>query len=130
MVPRKGGLRAIQANPPSLPPWVTEADVDIYVENFKRTGYRGGLNWYRNIDRNWQLLAPFSRSKIMVPAMLIAGDRDLVLGFRGMDRVISNLRNDVPKLQKNLILQGCGHWTQQERPQEVNQAIIEFLQLL
>jgi pimeloyl-ACP methyl ester carboxylesterase len=68
--------------------------------------------------------------KIMVPAMLIAGDRGLVLGFRGMDRVISNLRNDVPKLQKTLILQGCGHWTQQERPQEVNQAIIEFLQLL
>lgn len=130
MVPRKGGLRAIQANPPSLPPWVTEADVDIYVENFKRTGYRGGLNWYRNIDRNWQLLAPFSGSKITVPAMLIAGDRDLVLGFRGMDQVISNLRNDVPKLQKTLILQGCGHWTQQERPQEVNQAIIEFLQLL
>jgi pimeloyl-ACP methyl ester carboxylesterase len=130
MVPRKGGLRAIQASPPSLPPWVTEADVDIYVENFKRTGYRGGLNWYRNIERNWQLLAPFSGSKIVVPAMLIAGDRDLVLGFRGMDQVISHLRNDVPKLQKNLILPGCGHWTQQERPQEVNQAIIEFLQLL
>jgi pimeloyl-ACP methyl ester carboxylesterase len=62
--------------------------------------------------------------------MLIAGDRDLVLGFRGMGQVISNLRNDVPKLQKTLILQGCGHWTQQERPQEVNQAIVEFLQQL
>jgi pimeloyl-ACP methyl ester carboxylesterase len=130
MVPWHGGLRAIQVNPAFLPPWVTEADVDIYVENFKRTGYRGGLNWYRNIERNWQLLAPFSGSKITVPAMLIAGDRDLVLGFRGMDQVISNLRNDVPKLQKTLILPGCGHWTQQERPLEVNQAIIEFLQLL
>jgi len=130
MLPRKGGLSAILVNPASLPPWLTEADVDVYVDNFKRTGYRGGLNWYRNIDRNWQLLAPFSRSKITVPAILIAGDRDLVLAFRGMDQVISNLRNDVPKLQKTLILPGCGHWTQQERPQEVSGAIIDFLMQL
>jgi pimeloyl-ACP methyl ester carboxylesterase len=130
MVPRKGGLMATLVNPASLPPWLTEADVDVYVDNFTRTGYRGGLNWYRNIDRNWQLLAPFSGSKITVPAMLIAGDRDLVLAFRGMDQVISNLRNDVPRLQKTLILPGCGHWTQQERPQEVNQAIIDFLKQL
>jgi len=130
MVPRKGGIRAIQVNPASLPPWLTEADVDVYVDNFKRTGYRGGLNWYRNIDRNWELVAPFSGLKISVPAILIAGDRDLVLGFSGMNQVISNLRNDVPKLQKTLILSGCGHWTQQERPQEVNEAIIDFLKQL
>jgi pimeloyl-ACP methyl ester carboxylesterase len=127
MVPRKGGLIATLLNPSSLPPWLTEADVDVYVDQFKRTGYRGGLNWYRNIDRNWQLLAPFSGSKVTVPAMLIAGDRDLVLAFRGMDQVIANLRNDVPRLQKTLILPGCGHWTQQERPHEVNEAMIEFL---
>jgi pimeloyl-ACP methyl ester carboxylesterase len=76
------------------------------------------------------LLAPFSGLKITVPALLIAGDRDLVLAFRGMDQVMSNLRNDVPKLHKTLILPGCGHWTQQERPQEVNEAMIEFLTLL
>ena len=128
MVPRKAGLSLV--NPPSLPPWLTEADVDVYVDQLKRTGYRGGLNWYRNIDRNWQLLAPFSGLKVTVPAILIAGDRDLVLAFRGMDQVISNLRNDVPKLQKTLILPECGHWTQQERPQEVNEAMIEFLKLL
>jgi pimeloyl-ACP methyl ester carboxylesterase len=130
MVPRKGGLLANWVNPDSLPPWLSEADVDVYVDQFKRTGYRGGLNWYRNIDRNWELLAPFSGSKIAVPALLIAGDRDLVLAFRGMDQVISNLRNDVPKLQNTLILPGCGHWTQQERPEEVNEAMIEFLKLL
>jgi pimeloyl-ACP methyl ester carboxylesterase len=130
MLPRKGGLRAILVNPTSLPPWLTEADVDVYADNFKRTGYRGGLNWYRNIDHNWQLLSPFSGLKITVPAILIAGDRDLVLAFSDMDQVISNLRNDVPKLQKTLILSGCGHWTQQERPQEVNGAIIDFLMQL
>jgi pimeloyl-ACP methyl ester carboxylesterase len=127
MVPRKGGMMANWVNPTSLPPWLTEADVEIYVDQFKRTGYRGGLNWYRNIDRNWELMAPFAGLKITVPALLIAGDRDVVLAFRGMDCVIANLSQSVPKLQKALILPGCGHWTQQERPQEVNEAMLEFL---
>ena len=130
MVPRKGGMMANRVNPTSLPPWLTEADVKVYVDQFKRTGYRGGLNWYRNIDRNWELMAPFAGLKITVPALLIAGDRDLVLAFRGMDQVISNLPKNVPKLQKTLILPGCGHWTQQERPREVNDAMIAFLQRL
>ena len=130
MVPRKGGMMANRVNPTSLPPWLTEADVEVYVDQFERTGYRGGLNWYRNIDRNWELMAPFAGLKITVPALLIAGDRDLVLAFRGMDQVISNLPKNVPKLQKTLILPGCGHWTQQERPREVNDAMIAFLQRL
>ena len=75
-------------------------------------------------------MAPFAGLKITVPALLIAGDRDLVLAFRGMDQVIANLPKNVSKLQKTLILSGCGHWTQQERPQEVNEAMIEFLRRL
>ncbi|MBV9873720.1 MAG: alpha/beta hydrolase [Verrucomicrobia bacterium] len=127
MVPRQGGMMANWVNPTALPPWLTEADVEVYVDQFKRTGYRGGLNWYRNIDRNWELMAPFAGLKITVPALLIAGDRDVVLAFSGMDYVIANLSQSVPKLQKTLILPGCGHWTQQERPQEVNEAMLEFL---
>jgi pimeloyl-ACP methyl ester carboxylesterase len=130
MVRRKGGMMANWVNPTSLPSWLTEADIGIYVDLFNRTGYRGGLNWYRNIDRNSELMAPFVGSKITVPALLIAGDRDIVLAFRGMDQVIANLPKNVPKLQKTLILPGCGHWTQQERPQEVNEAIIDFLRHL
>src|ERR1700738_4482205 len=68
MVPRKGGLLTSMANPASLPPWLTEADVDFYVGEFARTGYRGGLNWYRNIDRNWELLAAFAGARVTVPA--------------------------------------------------------------
>ena len=127
MVPRKGGIMANRINPTSLPPWLTEADIEVYVEQFERTGYRGGLNWYRNIDRNWQLTASFAGLKIKVPALFIAGDRDLVLAFRGMEQVISALPKNVPKLQKTLILPGCGHWTQQERPQETNEAMLAFL---
>jgi pimeloyl-ACP methyl ester carboxylesterase len=130
MVPRKGGMMATWANPTSLPPWLTETDLEIYANQFKRTGYRGGLNWYRNIDRNWELMAPFADLKITVPALLIAGDRDIVLAFRGMDQIVANLSKYVPKLQRTLILPGCGHWTQQERPSEVNEVMLEFLRHL
>jgi pimeloyl-ACP methyl ester carboxylesterase len=130
MVPREAGVMENLVDPTSLPPWLTEADVEVYVEQFERTGFRGGLNWYRNMDRNWELLAPFAGLKITVPALLVAGDRDIALAFRGMDQVISELPKNVPKLQKTLILPGCGHWTQQERRQEVNKAMLEFLRQL
>jgi pimeloyl-ACP methyl ester carboxylesterase len=131
MVPRQGGLLARWAaefvNPPTLPSWLTEADVDFYTAEFARTGFRGGLNWYRNIDRNWELLAPFAEARVGVPALYIAGDRDPVVAFPGMDRLIPNLGNFVPQLRRTIMLPGCGHWTQQERAAEVNAAIIDFL---
>jgi pimeloyl-ACP methyl ester carboxylesterase len=130
MVPRTGGFLGGMTNPDALPPWLTEADVDFYAGEIARTGFRGGLNWYRNIDRNWELLAPFAGASINVPALYVAGERDLVLFFRGMDEVIQNLATSVPRLWKTIILPGCGHWTQQERPQEVNAAMLEFLKTL
>jgi pimeloyl-ACP methyl ester carboxylesterase len=130
MVPRRGGFLSRLTNPASLPQWLIEADVDFYVSEFARTGFRGALNWYRNIDRNWELLAPFSGLQVKVPALYIAGDRDLVLAFRGMDQVIANLSKFIPQLRRTLLFPGCGHWTQQERAQEVNQAVIEFVQSL
>ena len=119
-----------RANVDSLPSWVTDSDVEVYVNEFQRTGFRGGLNWYRNIDRNWELIAPFAELKITVPALFIAGDRDLVLAFKGMDQVIANLVKNVPRLHETIILPGCGHWTQQERPREVNDALLRFLRRL
>ncbi len=130
MVPRRGGFLSRLKNPASLPHWLTEADVDFYISEFARTGFCGGLNWYRNIDRNWELLASVSGVQVRVAALYIAGDRDLVLAFRGMDQIIANLSNFVPQLRRTLLLPGCGHWTQQERAQEVNQAVIEFVQRL
>jgi pimeloyl-ACP methyl ester carboxylesterase len=130
MVPRRGGFLSRLTNPASLPHWLTEADVDFYATEFARTGFSGGLNWYRNIDRNWELLAPMSGVQVTVPALYIAGDRDLVLAFRGMDQIIANLSKVVPQLRGTLLFPGCGHWTQQERAQEVNRAVIEFVQRL
>jgi pimeloyl-ACP methyl ester carboxylesterase len=134
MVPRAGGLAAhwqsMLVNPATLPAWLSEADVDFFAAEFARAGFRGGLNYYRNIDRNWELLAPFAGAKVAVPALHIGGDRDLVMAFRGMEQLIANLRHFVPQLQRTMMLPGCGHWTQQERPAEVNAAMIEFLRSL
>jgi pimeloyl-ACP methyl ester carboxylesterase len=130
MVPRRGGFLDNMMSPAVLPSWLTEADVDFYAGEFARTGFRGGLNWYRNIDRNWELLAPFSGTRVMVPALYIAGDRDPVVAFPGMDRLIPNLANFVPQLRATIMLPGCGHWTQQERVGEVNGAMIDFLRRL
>jgi|ERR1041385_1370169 pimeloyl-ACP methyl ester carboxylesterase len=127
MVPRDGGWLADRPLPAALPDWLTEADLDFYVGEFERTGFRGGLNWYRNIDRNWELLAPFDGAKVTVPALYMVGDRDLILAFPGMDRALVNLANNVPHLRGKVVLPGCGHWTQQERASEVNAAMIDFL---
>lgn len=130
MVPKSGGFLALMRDPETLPPWLTERELDVYTEQFARSGFRGGLNWYRNIDRNWELLAPFAGASVNVPALYIAGDRDLVVSFPGMDKVIAGLSRFVPRLRATLTLPGCGHWTQQERPNEVNTAMIEFLRSL
>jgi pimeloyl-ACP methyl ester carboxylesterase len=130
MVPRRGGFLSRMVDPGVLPPWLTETDVEFFAGEFTRTGFRGGLNWYRNIDRNWELLAPFAGSRVTVPALYVAGDCDLVVAFRGMDQLIANLTTFVPNLRQTIMLPGCGHWTQQERPKEVNTAMIDFLRSL
>ena len=84
------------AEPAALPSWLTEADVDFYAGEFGRAGFRGGLNWYRNIDRNWELLAPYAGARVTVPALYVAGDQDLVVHFRGMDQLLPNLQNSSP----------------------------------
>jgi pimeloyl-ACP methyl ester carboxylesterase len=128
MVARTRDPAQWNVEPPPLPAWLSEADVDFYTDEFTRTGFRGALNWYRNVDRNWELLAPFDGLQVSVPALYIAGDRDPVLEFPGMDRHLADLPRFVPRLRRTIMLRGCGHLTQEERPAEVNAAMIEFLQ--
>ncbi|MGY3617767.1 alpha/beta fold hydrolase [Bradyrhizobium sp. USDA 10063] len=125
MVPRTGGW--LPSSAPPLPSWLSEADLDVYAGEFARSGFRGPLNYYRNIDRNWELMAAFEGTKVTVPALYIAGDHDMVVAFPGAAEQIANMKQDVPLLREVQMLAGCGHWTQQERPAEVSAAVIEFL---
>jgi len=127
MVARDGGFLVSGSDPLPLPPWLTQADVDFYANEFARTGFRGGLNWYRNIDRNWELLGPFKGAHVTVPALYMAGDRDMVVAFKVASELIANLKSFVPNLKQTIMLPGCGHWTQQERAAEVNAAMVTFL---
>jgi pimeloyl-ACP methyl ester carboxylesterase len=116
-------------NPTLLPAWFTEADVDFYTTEFERTGFRGGLNWYRNVDRNWELLAAYSGASIPQPTLFLWGDQDPSLEVAGVSKWIERMPQFVPNLRKT-VLPGCGHWIQQERAREVNAAILAFLQHL
>jgi pimeloyl-ACP methyl ester carboxylesterase len=127
MVPRSGGFLTRMPDTQVLPPWLTEADLNCYADQFRQSGFRGGLNWYRNIDRNWELLAPYARAPITVPALYMAGELDLVVAFPRMREVIADLKRYIPLLHDTVMLPGCGHWTQQERAAEVNQHLIAFL---
>jgi pimeloyl-ACP methyl ester carboxylesterase len=130
MVPTGGGFLRGPGAPATLPPWLSEADVDFYGAEFKRGGFRGGLNYYRNIDRNWELQGSLAGAVVTIPALYVAGDRDLVVSFPGTDQLLANLKTFVTALRKIQMIPGCGHWTQQERPDEVNTAIIDFLRSL
>lgn len=109
---------------PPRPPWLTEDDLRVYVEAFERTGFTGGLNYYRNLDRTWELTADLPERRIDRPALFVTGSRDPVGRFMPaeiMDGWVTDLREKV-------ILEGAGHWVQQERPSEVNDALLRFLQ--
>ena len=121
------GLLAHTVDPDRLPAWLTESDVDVYAAQFARSGFAGGLNWYRNLDRNWELTAPWQGAPVTPPALFMAGERDLVLAFPGFREVIAGLPAFVPNLRRSEILPGRGHWIQQERPADVNAALLQFL---
>jgi pimeloyl-ACP methyl ester carboxylesterase len=126
MKPGKGFLE--EARIPETPPsWLDEADIAHYVEVFQRTGFRGGLNWYRNLDRNWALTAPWQDAKIAQPSLFIAGSRDgVITGPIGETR-LKEMETIVSDLRGKIILEGAGHWIQQERAEEVNKALLAFL---
>ena len=125
MMPRKGNF---MTDPPSLPAWVTESDIDVYIKEYARSGFHGPLAWWRNIDRGWELMAPFAGAEVTVPALYMAGDRDFVASVFSQD--IAKQLALVPKLRPPIMLPGCGHWTQQERAPEVSAAMIDFLRQL
>ena len=116
--------------PEKLPDWLAEADLEVYVREFERTGFRGGLNWYRNFDRNWELLAAFGDRRITVPALFIGGLRDAVVTgpeFAGPSPAVQMMASFCDDLRGTVLIEGAGHWNQQEAPAETNAALLDFL---
>lgn len=110
-----------------LPDWLSEADLAFFAAAYKKTGFRGGLNWYRNIDHNWELTAPWQDAQIRQPSLFIAGAQDSVVTSLMGGKRIAEMERVLPNLKAKLIIDGAGHWIQQERPAEVNAALIGFL---
>jgi pimeloyl-ACP methyl ester carboxylesterase len=127
-IPHGAKMRDRFAYPDSMPTWMSEDDLDVYAFEFEHTGFTGGLNRYRNVDRDWEDLSAFRGRPIEVPALFVGGDRDgpTIWGMPSIERFPKTL----PKLHASVILSGCGHWTQQERPAEVNEALLDFLSAL
>ena len=123
-----GGFIGRWGRPLDLPGWLSEEDLTFYVNEFKRSGFRGGLNWYRNFERNWELTEGVEQV-VQVPALMIAGSRDLVVAHMDEDSLRKRMEPVVPHLHSLVWLHGAGHWIQQERPAECNQALLEFLAL-
>ncbi|MCZ6708040.1 MAG: alpha/beta hydrolase [Chloroflexi bacterium] len=120
------GASALQsADGDELPAWLSEADLDVFVESFERSGFSGGINWYRNIDRNWAITPQLATAKVEQPALFFIGEKDLpfLTATPGIDR----MKELVPNLTKVVWLEDCGHWTQQERADDVNREMIDFL---
>jgi pimeloyl-ACP methyl ester carboxylesterase len=116
-------------DPERLPDWLTEEDLDYYVAQFEQSGFRGPLNWYRNIDRNIEITPQLETAKIEQPSFFIAGTKDPVLSFGGgswlaqMDKRVTDMRGKV-------FIEGASHWVQMERPAEVNEALLGFLKMV
>jgi pimeloyl-ACP methyl ester carboxylesterase len=115
-------------DPPALPKWLTEADLDYYAKEYTRTGFRGGLNWYRNQDFYWQNTGFLVGRQLLQPTLYVAGTDDAVVEFAKAG--VDNLEKSVPNLWRKVMLPGVGHWTEQEAPAEVSKHMVEFLKAL
>jgi pimeloyl-ACP methyl ester carboxylesterase len=125
--PKDGGLLEGLIDPDVLPSWLGEDDLDTYTAEFERGGFRGPINRYRNSERDWQALAHLDDRDIEQPACFIAGTREAVLSYvPGVD-LIEIMRKRVPDLRGCHLIHGAGHWIQQERPDQVNAALVAFL---
>jgi pimeloyl-ACP methyl ester carboxylesterase len=123
--PKGQGLLDGMVDPAALPRWLSEADLDYYASEFARAGFRGGINRYRNMDRDWEELASLAGAQITQPALFLAGEKDGVIAFN--PSAIETMKLYCPELRNVVLLPGAGHWTQQERPEEVNAEMIAFL---
>jgi pimeloyl-ACP methyl ester carboxylesterase len=113
--------------PKELPVWLSAADLDYYVKEFTEAGFRGGINYYRNLHRNWEITPQLADVKISAPVMFLAGDKDVVIRGATVEQLTTTMQRATTDLRSVTLLPGAGHWVQQERAAETNAALIQFL---
>ena len=122
-IPRLGAAKG-------LPSWLTQADLDYYVGEFTQSGFRGGINFYRNFHRNWETTPQLAGAKIAAPVMFVAGEKDTVIRGATAEQLTASMSNVATDFRGVKLFPGAGHWVQQERPSETNAALVEFLKAL
>ena len=122
-IPRLGAAK-------ELPAWLTAEDLDYYVAQFESSGFRGGVNYYRNIERNWEITEHLATAKIEVPTLFIAGEKDVVIRGATAAMLQGAMADTVADLRDVVLVPEMGHWIQQEDPAATNEALLGFLKSL
>ena len=112
--------------PGRLPGWLSEADLDVYVDQFEASGFFGPVSWYRNLDADWELTRELPAPSM--PTAFIGGDRDVVIA--GRPEYVDSMHQLLPDFRGSTMIEGAGHWTQQERPEEFSSALLATLDRL
>ncbi|XP_010546737.1 PREDICTED: bifunctional epoxide hydrolase 2 [Tarenaya hassleriana] len=122
------GIDPDPSRDPALPAWFSEEDLDFYTSQFEKSGFTGGLNYYRAMNLNWELTAPWTGTRVKVPVMFMAGDLDNVYTTPGIREYIHDgaFASEVPNLQEVVVMEGVGHFLNQEKPQETTAHLIDF----
>ncbi|KAG6432146.1 hypothetical protein SASPL_103720 [Salvia splendens] len=120
--------KAFPDAPIILPAWLSEEDVDYYASKYDAAGFTGALNYYRALDINWELTAPWRGSKIQVPVKFLVGDLDLTYHATSAKDYINKggFKQDCPLLKEVVVMEGVGHFIHEEKSDEVNQHILSF----
>ncbi|MEZ5937968.1 MAG: alpha/beta hydrolase [Hyphomonadaceae bacterium] len=122
-----GGWIGRLGKPKELPAWLAEKDLDYIVSEFKQSGFRGGVNYYRNFDRNWETTADLDGKTISVPVAFLAGEEDIVIRGATADQLTASMSNVAKDLRSVTLIPHAGHWIQQEEPEKVNALVLDFL---
>jgi len=116
--------------PKGLPDWLTQEELDYYVDEFTEAGFRGGINYYRNFTRNWENTPQLDGVKVKQPVLFLAGEKDMVIRGANAEALKGLMSGATEDLRDVVIIPGIGHWVQQESPEETNEAVLNFLKSL
>ncbi|PCI73625.1 MAG: epoxide hydrolase, partial [SAR86 cluster bacterium] len=125
-----GGWIGRLGAPMGLPDWLRQEDLDYVVSQFENAGFRGGINYYRNFHRNWEITEHLQGATIKIPVLFIAGSRDIVIAGADKEGLTATISRATENLVDVVLIPEIGHWVQQEAPTETNAAMMEFLNAL